>query len=82
VCKDPDDQKFIDLAAALPATLLSKDAQVLALARRLERLGVSVLRCWPIGVRINQDLNQLSSHASLPDARGRDAHLPAPPVFS
>ena len=46
VCKDPDDQPFIDLAAAHTATLLSKDAQVLALARRLERLGVRVTRCW------------------------------------
>jgi predicted nucleic acid-binding protein len=46
VCKDPDDQKFIDLAAAHTATLLSKDAQVLALARRLERLGVRVTSTW------------------------------------
>lgn len=46
VCKDPDDQKFIDLAASLTAALLSKDAQVLALARRLERVGVRVMRTW------------------------------------
>lgn len=46
VCKDPDDQPFIDLAAAHQATLLSKDAQVLALARRLARLGVRVASLW------------------------------------
>jgi putative PIN family toxin of toxin-antitoxin system len=46
VCKDPDDQKFIDLAVAHTATLLSKDAQVLALTRRLDRLGVQVASVW------------------------------------
>jgi putative PIN family toxin of toxin-antitoxin system len=46
VCKDPDDQKFIDLAAAHTATLLSKDAQVLTMARRLLRLGVQVTPTW------------------------------------
>ena len=46
VCKDPDDQKFIDLAAAHTATLLSKDAQVLTMARRLQRLGVWVTSTW------------------------------------
>ena len=39
-CKDPDDQKFIDLAVAHGATLLSKDRAVLALKKRLERLDV------------------------------------------
>lgn len=34
-CRDPDDQKFVDLAVAHAATLLSKDAQVLALRRKL-----------------------------------------------
>ena len=46
VCKDPDDQKFIDLAVAHAATLLSKDAQVLTMARRLQRLGVLVTPVW------------------------------------
>lgn len=41
-CRDPDDQRFIDLAVAHHALLLSKDAQVLALARRLARIGVRV----------------------------------------
>ena len=42
VCKDADDQKFIDLAVAHQATLLSKDKQVLKMTRRLAALGVPV----------------------------------------
>ena len=42
VCKDEDDQKFIDLAVAHQALLLSKDKQVLRLTNRLARLGVAV----------------------------------------
>ena len=38
-CKDGDDQKFIDLAAAHQAILLSKDHAVLALAKRLRAFG-------------------------------------------
>jgi len=34
-CRDADDQKFIDLAVAHGATLLSKDRAVLALKKRL-----------------------------------------------
>ncbi len=41
-CQDPDDQMFIDLAVAHRAQLLSKDALVLRLARRLLPLGVVV----------------------------------------
>lgn len=40
-CKDPDDQKFIDLAVQHRATLLSKDRAVWSMARRLAPLGVS-----------------------------------------
>ena len=40
VCKDPDDQKFIDLAVTHTAALHSKDAQVLCMKKRLERCGV------------------------------------------
>lgn len=47
VCKDVDDQKFIDLAVAHRAALVSKDDQVLRMARRLATLGVSVCRQWP-----------------------------------
>ena len=39
-CKDRDDQKFIDLAVQSAAILLSRDLQVLKLAKRLARLGV------------------------------------------
>lgn len=45
-CKDGDDQKFIDLAAAHRATLVSKDDAVLCMARRLARVGVHVCREW------------------------------------
>lgn len=41
-CKDPDDQKFIDLSVAHRAQLLSKDKQVLCMRRRLDRLGVNL----------------------------------------
>lgn len=40
-CKDPDDQKFIDLAVAHRALLLSKDHAVLCMRKRLAALGVS-----------------------------------------
>jgi putative PIN family toxin of toxin-antitoxin system len=39
-CKDPDDQKFIDLAVAHRAHLLSKDNAVLCMRKRLLTLGV------------------------------------------
>ncbi len=39
-CKDPDDQKFIDLAVAHQARLLSKDRAVLCMQKRLAVLGV------------------------------------------
>jgi predicted nucleic acid-binding protein len=40
ICKDADDQKFIDLAVAHRTLLLSKDKAVLTLAKRLRPLGV------------------------------------------
>lgn len=40
VCKDADDQKFIDLAVQHGAALHSKDAQVLCMKNRLVRCGV------------------------------------------
>ena len=46
ICKDEDDQKFIDLAATHQALLLSKDKQVLRLTNRLARLGVTVRETW------------------------------------
>ncbi len=45
-CKDSDDQKFIDLAVAHRACLLSKDHAVLSMRRRLQPLGVRVQRAW------------------------------------
>jgi putative PIN family toxin of toxin-antitoxin system len=39
-CRDPDDQKFIDLAVAHKTTLLSKDRAVLCMAKRLLALDV------------------------------------------
>ncbi|HSH89839.1 MAG TPA: PIN domain-containing protein [Ramlibacter sp.] len=41
-CKDGDDQKFIDLALEHGCPLLSKDAAVLSLKKRLAVLGVTV----------------------------------------
>ena len=41
-CRDADDQKFIDLALAHGASLLSRDREVLCLARPLLALGVKV----------------------------------------
>ena len=41
-CKDPDDQKFIDLALAHQSVLLSKDKAVLRLRSRLQKEGVIV----------------------------------------
>ena len=42
VCKDPDDQIFIDLAVVHRARLLSKDQAVLSMRKRLATLGVAV----------------------------------------
>ena len=42
VCKDADDQKFIDLAAAHRAILLSKDKAVLCMRKRLLSLDAQV----------------------------------------
>ena len=42
VCKDVDDQKFIDLACAYSCVLVSKDKAVLTMRNRLARIGVSV----------------------------------------
>ena len=42
VCKDADDQKFIDLACAYSCALVSKDKAVLTIRNRLARVGVLV----------------------------------------
>lgn len=41
-CADADDQKFIDLAVAHHALLLSKDRDVLALKKRAAAIGVTI----------------------------------------
>jgi putative PIN family toxin of toxin-antitoxin system len=46
VCKDPDDQKFIDLAVVHKSLLISKDKRVLIMKSRLRRLGVEVTPQW------------------------------------
>ena len=51
-CRDPDDQKFIDLAVAHRAHLLSKDLAVLALRRRLLPLGVAAGAAWPLATSV------------------------------
>jgi putative PIN family toxin of toxin-antitoxin system len=47
-CSDPDDQKFIDLAVRHQCVLLSKDAAVLVLKKRLAPLQVSVVAAIPV----------------------------------
>ena len=47
-CKDPDDQKFIDLAVAHRSLLLSKDAAVLAMTKRLAQLDVIAAAVMPV----------------------------------
>jgi putative PIN family toxin of toxin-antitoxin system len=49
-CKDPDDQKFIDLAVQHRCLLLSKDAAVLTMKKRLAALEVSALCAIPASV--------------------------------
>ncbi len=46
-CRDTDDQKFIDLAVAHGALLLSKDKEVLRLARKLAPFGVETRQALP-----------------------------------
>jgi len=47
VCKDADDQKFIDLAAEHKTQLISKDKAVLTMRNRMARLGVAVGKVFP-----------------------------------
>ena len=46
-CKDPDDQKFIDLAVARQALLLSKDRAVLSMTKRLTAWSVQAQPALP-----------------------------------
>ena len=47
VCKDSDDQKFIDLATDHKTQLISKDKAVLTMRNRMARLGVAVGKVFP-----------------------------------
>ena len=46
VCKDVDDQKFIDLAQAHRSMLISKDKAVLSMKNRMARVGVQVMSVY------------------------------------
>jgi putative PIN family toxin of toxin-antitoxin system len=52
VCKDPDDQRFIDLAVQHQATLLSKDQAVLCMAKRLWTAGAVVQKTTDFTLKI------------------------------
>ena len=47
ICKDEDDQKFIDFSAAHGALLLSKDKAVLCMRKRMALLGVTIAQTLP-----------------------------------
>ncbi len=55
-CKDADDQKFIDLAVAHGALLLSKDRAVTSMARRVALLGAQIAQALPQPVPHNENL--------------------------
>ncbi len=46
VCKDGDDQKFIDLAQAHQSLLISKDKAVLTMKNRMARVGVQIMSVY------------------------------------
>jgi putative PIN family toxin of toxin-antitoxin system len=52
VCKDADDQKFIDLAAAHRAILLSKDKAVICMRKRLLTLDAHVATALVLDVSV------------------------------
>ena len=51
-CKDPDDQRFIDLAVQHQATLLSKDQAVLCMAKRMLTAGSVVQKATDFNLQI------------------------------
>ena len=52
VCKDADDQKFIDLAAQHQTQLISKDKAVLTMRNRMARLGAAVGKVFPAALPV------------------------------
>ena len=57
VCKDLDDQKFIDLACVYSCWLVSKDKAVLTMRNRLARIGVSVVSRFAVLVGLDARAN-------------------------
>ena len=53
ICKDPDDQRFIDLAVQHQATLLSKDQAVLCMAKRMLAAGAVVQKATDFTPKIS-----------------------------
>jgi putative PIN family toxin of toxin-antitoxin system len=53
ICKDPDDQRFIDLAVQHKATLLSKDQAVLCMAKRMLTAGAVVQKATDFSLNIS-----------------------------
>ena len=54
VCKDVDDQKFIDLAQAHQALLISKDKAVLSMKNRMARVGVRIMSVYQEACTLQQ----------------------------
>jgi len=68
-CRDPDDQKFLELARAAKADLLvTKDKALLALAKKTGRLGFRILT--PAGAAALLAEDQAESLASVAGVRG------------
>lgn len=70
ICKDPDDQQFIDLAVAHRALLLSKDKAVLQLRKRLALLGVGLGCAMPVRVGAERNFGDAGLAPGRPKAGG------------
>jgi putative PIN family toxin of toxin-antitoxin system len=55
ICKDPDDQRFIDLAVQHKATLLSKDQAVLCMAKRVLTAGAVIQKAAKFSTQIGNN---------------------------
>jgi len=56
VCKDVDDQKFIDLAQAHQTLLISKDKAVLSMKNRMARVGVQIMSVYAKASSLKDDV--------------------------
>ena len=61
-CKDPDDQKFIDLAVAHGGDLLSKDKAVLCMEKRLK---ISAVACATATIFVAKNFPQSTGPSSI-----------------